>query len=96
MQDREFAVVLEGLRSDFKVFNEGLTDVREQVKELHQETKEIRQDMKKLDKKIDTVHAELGKKIDVVHIQLMDFSDDAKQILNNHEERIAKLETCKQ
>ena len=52
--------------------------------------------MKKLDKKIDTVHAELGKKIDVVHIQLMDFSDDAKQILNNHEERIAKLETCKQ
>lgn len=83
--------MLEGLRSDFRVFNEGLADVREQVKELRQETKELRRDIKEIRQDME----KLNKKIDIVHIQLMDSSDDIKQILNNHEERIANLETCK-
>ena len=30
-KDREFSVVLEGLRSDFRIFGEGLTMLREKV-----------------------------------------------------------------
>ena len=44
-RDREFTVILEDIRSQFRVFGEGLTDVQEKVADISERLERVEQDV---------------------------------------------------
>lgn len=88
-KDREFSVVLEGLRSDFRAFGEGLSIVHRRADETNKRIDET-------NNRIDNTNKQLK---ELTH-SFLDFSDFMKQMLQeheqwlkNHEVRLKQVET---
>jgi hypothetical protein len=93
MPKAQVEIMLEDIRSDFKVFGEGLNDVKKTVDLILEDIDEIKSDI--VDMKSDIVYI----KTDIVDIKLrLDNIDEKlenkakKTVTDNHETRIVKLE----
>ena len=92
-KDREFTVVLEGLRRDFQVFGEDLVSVKEDVKVLKEDVKILKEDVSilKTDVSILKIKVDvIGKELSAQRKDIMEI----KAILPSHEKRITALETA--
>lgn len=61
MQDREFAVVLEGIRNDFRAFSAGLADVQVNSKETKDKVHTISKKTERIDVRLQHVEEMLYK-----------------------------------
>ncbi|MCL5774240.1 MAG: hypothetical protein M1536_07685 [Firmicutes bacterium] len=88
MEDREFAVILEGIRSDFRVFKEGLDLVHQRLDSM-----EIRMD--RLEMRMD----KLEMRMDKLEMEIHSFTFEVREgnkvihaILSDHEDKISSVE----
>ncbi|MCL5774401.1 MAG: hypothetical protein M1536_08535 [Firmicutes bacterium] len=86
MEDREFAVILEGLRSDFRVFKEGLDLLRENIELL-------REDTSKEFNKVWNAVTELQHTVAELTGELREGNKFLQAILGEHEDRLCNHET---
>lgn len=81
MEDREFAVILEGLRSDFRVFKEGLDLVHHRLDNMEMRMDKLEMRMDKLEQQIYSLTSEVREGNKVI-----------QAISSDHEDRISAIE----
>ena len=97
-KDREFAVILESLRSDFKIFGEDLMSVKEDVEALKEDVRVLKEDVSILKTDVHIIKGRLTSlefKVDVIGKELSAQRKDIveiKAIIPNHDKRITALE----
>ena len=88
MEDREFAVILEGIRSDFRVFKEGLDLVRDAVNETNRRMDKLEMRMDKIEMRMDKLEMEIHS----FTFEVREGNKVIHAILSDHEDRISTVE----
>ncbi|HAI74374.1 MAG TPA: hypothetical protein DCS28_04330 [Candidatus Moranbacteria bacterium] len=90
---RHIDVMLENVRSDFKLFGEGLSDVSRKVDELTEKTDFLIEDMDQVKSNIVEIKSDIVEiKSDIVEINAKLDKKADKDTVENYEIRIVKLE----
>ena len=79
-REREFTVVLEGLRSDFRIFGESLSALRDKVDGLSDRADMLSEKVSELSYKVDGIFEMTGKNVEDIHIIKTDFKKFDKRI----------------
>ena len=96
-KDREFAVVLEKIHSDFKIIVEDLSSVKKKVEAI----KIIVEDLSSVKKKVEAIFEEQGNQKEVASIIKTDLRiiktdlAEIKIVLKDHAKRLSQLETVR-
>ena len=94
MSDREFAVILEKIYSDFRIFGEKLEAVSNRVDATFEEVGSQKEELFLVKVKVDSVSKELV----IIKAYIKDIKKDVAEIkanLESHEKRPAHLEAVK-